>query len=319
MDTRFLATLLTVVETGSLVEAARVGGLTAAAVGQRIRKLERQIGCPLFERVGVNIRPTKSCELLYPHIRGLVEDAKRLTDHLDETGLSGTLRVGAISTIVAGLIPSVLQSIRRAHPAVHLRIVPSGSAQIYDRLIEGQHDVAIIVRPKFEPPKSRRIVPLLEEPYVAINRVPIETGIPEALATIEYIRYDIQSWGGENAEAYIKSQGVVPNLLCDLDSLETIASMVGSGAGMSIVPRWIGLNRHADKLWISDPISECASRQICILYNIPTRHPKIIDIFVQVLTDECAKIKKDYCSVDKDYLVAREESDNTRSGRLIGM
>lgn len=162
--------------------------------------------------------------------------------------------------------------------------------------MDGHYDVAVVVRPKFDPPKSRRVVPLFDEPYVAINAEAITTAIPEALATIPYIHYDLRSWGGESAQAYIRSCGVTPDLLCDLDSLETIASMVGSGAGMFIVPRWIGLSRHLDKLWISPPIPECSVREICILYSSSTRHPKIVDLLLERLGSEAGALRQQQCS-----------------------
>ena len=52
MDTQFLESFVMVVEHGSVAEAARRLNLTAAAVTQRIRALEREIGTALVSRSG---------------------------------------------------------------------------------------------------------------------------------------------------------------------------------------------------------------------------------------------------------------------------
>jgi DNA-binding transcriptional LysR family regulator len=52
MDTQFLDSFVTVVDYGSMAEAARRLNLTPAAVAQRIRALEDEIGASLFVRSG---------------------------------------------------------------------------------------------------------------------------------------------------------------------------------------------------------------------------------------------------------------------------
>ncbi|MFL6719014.1 MAG: LysR family transcriptional regulator, partial [Burkholderiaceae bacterium] len=52
MDTRFLESLVTVVEQGSIAEAARRLNLTPAAITQRIQALERELGTALLMRSG---------------------------------------------------------------------------------------------------------------------------------------------------------------------------------------------------------------------------------------------------------------------------
>ncbi|MBN3728046.1 LysR family transcriptional regulator, partial [Burkholderia sp. Ac-20379] len=50
METRYLKSLLAVVDSGSIADAARVEHLTAAAIGQRVQALERELGFALLSR-----------------------------------------------------------------------------------------------------------------------------------------------------------------------------------------------------------------------------------------------------------------------------
>jgi DNA-binding transcriptional LysR family regulator len=60
MDTRFLESLVTVVDTGSFAEAARRLNLTPAAIAQRIHTLESEIGASLVSRSGRTVRLTEA-------------------------------------------------------------------------------------------------------------------------------------------------------------------------------------------------------------------------------------------------------------------
>lgn len=56
-----LENLDAVLEYGGVRRAAAHLGVTPQAVSSSIRKLERELGCALFERVGIELRPTGFC------------------------------------------------------------------------------------------------------------------------------------------------------------------------------------------------------------------------------------------------------------------
>lgn len=64
MDTRYLKTLITVVETGSFSSAARTLHLTQSAVSQRIKFLEEAFGYSLFDRSGIALLLTAAGEMV---------------------------------------------------------------------------------------------------------------------------------------------------------------------------------------------------------------------------------------------------------------
>lgn len=282
MDTEFLKSLLLVIEAGSIAEAARRQNLTAAAVGQRIRAIEHKLGKPLLERVGVTSKPTVACRTILPHVRSLVEDADALSERLDESEMTGTLRIGAISTQVADTIPYILEAFNRQCPRVHLHIVPGTSRQLYEALNQGQLDLALMVAPDFDLPKSRKVERFHSEDFVLISGGAPEEPLARFLATRPYIRYDSDSWGGIMVERYLAERDISPHVLCDLDSLETIAAMVGNGMGFSILPHWVGLDRHRSRLCVRPLEPPGPSREICLLYNIPVRLPNAVKILVNL-------------------------------------
>src|ERR1700722_20291326 len=108
---------LRAVEThGSVVAAADALGLTPRAVSQQIKRLERQTGVPLLERVGRG-------GMLTGHGRHLVEQGTRLLSDLEElqAGLhrqggtvAGHVRLAAFSTAMRGLIAPALPPVLAA-------------------------------------------------------------------------------------------------------------------------------------------------------------------------------------------------------------
>jgi DNA-binding transcriptional LysR family regulator len=56
-----------------------------------------------------------------------------------------------------------------------------------------------------------------------------------------FIRYDARSWGGQIAQRYLDEHAIEPNVLCELDALETIVMLVAQGMGVSLVPQWAGM------------------------------------------------------------------------------
>lgn len=243
METRYLKSLIAVVDSGSIADAARAEHLTAAAVGQRVQALERELGFSLLSRSGHAARPTQACLALLPRARRLVREAALLGSDASADGLAGTLRIGAISTALTGMLPAALRKLTQAAPQCRPVIVPGTSRALFQMLQAGELDAAVIVAPPFELPKALRSVQLRREPLVLLAP-PQARGRPATLLrSLPYIRYDPDAWGGRHAADWLADQGLEPAVLCDLDALEAIAMLAADSMGVGLVPHWTGLER----------------------------------------------------------------------------
>lgn len=77
MDTRFVESFVTVVEKGSIAEAARRLNLTPAGVAQQIRAIEREIGKPIVMRTGRTVVPTEIGIAMLDRARALLRHVHR--------------------------------------------------------------------------------------------------------------------------------------------------------------------------------------------------------------------------------------------------
>jgi DNA-binding transcriptional LysR family regulator len=230
MDTRFLESFLTVVEAGSMAEAARRLGVTPAAVAQRIQALEQEIGTQLLSRAGRTVRPTEAGTAILARSRQVVREVRELRAFAAGEKLAGEIRLGAISTALTGLLPRLLMQLVSEAPLVDFYVVPGTSIELYRKVVEGDLDAAILVKPQFSLPKAYEWHLLRTEPLVVIGPEASAGSDPhELLRSRPFIRYDRNHWGGRLADSYLRQAGIRPQERLELDALEAIAVMVDKG------------------------------------------------------------------------------------------
>lgn len=148
IDLAALTSLRAVDAHGSVVAAADALGYTPSAVSQQVKRLERQTGVPLLERVGRGV-------MLTDHGRHLVEAGARLLADLEqvEAGLhhrsgavAGHLRLTAFSTAMRGLIAPVVRALRAEHPDLTLTLTEREPWDTVDLVASGQSDLGVVHR-----------------------------------------------------------------------------------------------------------------------------------------------------------------------------
>ena len=108
MDIRFLESFVTVAECGSIAEAARRLNLTPAALAQRLRALEQDLGHSLVSRVGRTVRPTASGLAVLRHAGALIDGARDLRAIAAQVAAAGVVRTAVVvvgPVLTAGEFP----------------------------------------------------------------------------------------------------------------------------------------------------------------------------------------------------------------------
>jgi DNA-binding transcriptional LysR family regulator len=148
IDLTAVTSLRAVADHGTVVSAAEALGFTPSAVSQQVKRLERQTGVRLLERVGRGV-------ILTAHGRHLVEAGSRLLADLEamECGLhrqagtiGGQLRVTAFSTAMRGLVAPTVRSLRHAHPDLTLALTEREPWDTVDLVASGQTDLGVVHR-----------------------------------------------------------------------------------------------------------------------------------------------------------------------------
>lgn len=285
MDIRFLESFVTVADCGSIAEAARRLNLTAAAVAQRLRKLEQDLGHGLVIRVGRTVQPTAAGLAILDHARHLIEAARDLRAIAAQDEPAGPLRLGAVATSMTGVLPGILGQLRARYPKIEYFVRPDSSVDLYHGVIARDLDAALIVKPHFPMPKSTGWLTLRHEKMVLITPLDIPLDDPEQMiGQHPFIRYDRNQWGGQIVDRYLRENGMRVQEWLELDALEAIAALVSRGLGIAIVPDWAppwpeGLRLRK----ISLP--DAGGRQTGVLWNRSGARVAATQAFVQACQD----------------------------------
>lgn len=239
MSIRHLRTLLAIAEQGSFAAAARAVRLTQSAVSMQMRALEEELGTALFDR---STRPPA----LTSAARALIADAEELVRGYDrlvherrsqDAPVEGHLRLGAVPSVITGILPTAIAALRRRHPGMHVEIAMALSADLVDRLERGRLDAAIVSE-LGKPRQGYLWQPFAREPLVLI--APLDAprqSAAELLAAYPFIRYTRQAWVGRLIDATLKRRRIKVGEAMTLDTLEAVTAMVSHGLGVSIVPQ----------------------------------------------------------------------------------
>lgn len=239
MDTKFLESFLIVAECGSVAEAARRSNMTSAAVAQRIRALELELGQTLVSRVGRTVRPTAAGLAVQRHGPALVRAARDLKAIAAGDLPSGQLRLGATATAMTGLIPLITASLSARFQQIDYFLQPGSSVDLYHAVLAGELDAAIIIEPQFPIPKAFGWSTIRQEPLVLLVPEDVDVQDPhDMLRQLPFIRYDRNQWGGQIVDRYLRRHTITVREWAELDALDAIAALVDRGLGAALVPDW---------------------------------------------------------------------------------
>src|SRR3954469_9764002 len=120
MDLAALRSLEAVQTHGSVVAAARALGFTPSAISQQIKRLERQSGVELLERVGRGVILSGPGRILVAEGTRIAGELERLeTDlHAHAGEVVGEIGLLGFSTAMRGLVGPVAASLMAEHPGL---------------------------------------------------------------------------------------------------------------------------------------------------------------------------------------------------------
>jgi DNA-binding transcriptional LysR family regulator len=166
-----LRVLREVAARGSFTAAAESLGYTQSAVSRQVAGLETAAGAALFDRTARGVRLTDAGGALLRRAGTVLDEVDAAQRELE--GMSqlatGRLRVGAIPTAAAALLPRALRAFRERHPGVDVSLREGGTTSQIRRLISGSADAAVIgVMPQGQAPGDPRVAleHLIDDPML---------------------------------------------------------------------------------------------------------------------------------------------------------
>lgn len=245
-ELRHLRYFVTLVEERNFDRAASRLGIAQPGLSQQIISLEKIVGTPLLDRSRRAVKLTHSGEILFQEAKKVLAqtEATVAAIHRAGRGESGRISIGYVaSAAYSGAVVHAVRDFKRDHPYVEIELQEMELRQQLQRIADGLLDFGYIRSPA-PIPNGVAVQVILREPLMAIlpsdhafagrpiedlSRLSGETFItPRQPPEVGFHRSTLQA---------CREAGFEPGVKAVAHDFTEIASLVGIGAGIALVPQ----------------------------------------------------------------------------------
>ena len=144
MTIRHMRIFLEVCRTMNVTRAAENLYMTQPAVSHVIAELEKEAGCPLFDRISRRIYLTEAGRIFLEKARQILELHEELSAGFPALTGQAPLRIGSGITIANFHLPTILRRCRRLDGFPSVRVTVDQAGRIEEALLNSELDVALI-------------------------------------------------------------------------------------------------------------------------------------------------------------------------------
>ncbi len=129
----------------SFSRAAEKLYISQPALSSTIKKLEKSLGFPIFERCGKEISPTSLGEKYIQAIEEILRIKNNLENEIDDLLKlrKGSIVLGSTSFIVSNVLPDLLKDFRTLHDGIEIKIIVEQSTVLHEKFEQGLIDILI--------------------------------------------------------------------------------------------------------------------------------------------------------------------------------
>jgi LysR family hydrogen peroxide-inducible transcriptional activator len=277
-----------VAELGNVTRAAEACHVSQPSLSQQIVKLERELGQPLFERLGRGVRLTEAgrrFKLYADQILSLTEDA---CTHVADSPDSGRIVLAAIPTIAPYFLPVVLTRFAKACPKAQIEIVEDTTGNILRLLAQGDVDLAILALPiQAEHVHTKTLFteellavlpsnhPLAKKPKVGLKD----------LVTEPFVVLNEAHCLTRNTMSFCERHAASPLVTAKGHQLLTVLELVRLGQGVSLIPAMAVPTGRDEGREYRSISGDKPSRTIALAWNRMHYQTQLFKRFVQFLSE----------------------------------
>lgn len=273
MNLRHLTTFVTIVESGTLTEAARRLYKTQGAVSHDLKELESALGLTLIDRSGQRIQVTSAGETLLP----VITDVLRRVREVERVGRK--LREGELGVVRVGTLPSLgtfvlahLVEFQRSFPDVRFTLFTELQTVLADWLADGRLDL-VLAQPELSSRLETHALDA-EEAYVVMPAddplAQRDTLRAEDIVGRPFIGFVRDTQSTRLAEEFFRPLGRYPDPAIEVEDFRLMASLIRQRLGIGLMPASALVAEAADDL-VALPTSPALSRPLVLLTDVRQR------------------------------------------------
>lgn len=284
----------------SFTKAAEVLFMTQPAVTFQIKQLEEHFNTRLFDRGHGRISLTPAGEVVLGYAERILGLSSEMDVRLSElTGeISGSLMVGASTTIAEFLLPRILGEFKSTYPNVRSRLTVGNSESIENRVMEHTIDIGFIESPSHEPNLECEACCDDELVVVCSPRFPLARSkelTPQKLLEHPYVSREPGSGTREFTESYLRQHGVAPeqmNVVMELGSPIALNGVIETGLGFAIASRASVVKAQRLGDLVAIPLKPRLIRTLSMVYPKEKFRSRLVTTFVSFAAERLRALAK---------------------------
>ncbi len=269
MDMRTIQTFIEVAELQSITKAAQSLGFAQSTVTMQIQALERELGVPLFDRIGKHISLTAPGRKFLTHAYELSHILQKAGALGEENG--GVLRIGVLESLLFSRLTTLLPTFKAQHPQVELHIKMGQATELLQLVKQNQLDLAYLSADRNTDPDLICLHRRREEMiFVCGTSHPLANR--SSLSVDELLQHELVVTERSGVcfgrlRALAAAHNVLLKSSIEVDSTAVIASLLKIGMGPAFLPAYALADHLADgslvKLAVNTPPEHYESQILC--------------------------------------------------------
>ena len=260
MEIRELFSFYHVSRLRSVSKAAQYLGIGQPTVTTHIKKIEKEFGIVLFDRIKRPIRLTPDGAAFYELARPVVDNVmggmELLKTEMDSHENRGSLSLGAYTDVILYHLPTIVKEFRDRNPRVQIRLTAGTYASLMELSLSGELDLMIGTRPQPDN-QSLEFRPLFPLPFVLLTPRGHELmRLPEVtladIARWPLIVLEPVSRVRRSVEQALRRDGLQYNIALEIPIVEIAKKYVEIGMGISIVSEYSVQPLDREKLGVRE-------------------------------------------------------------------
>ncbi len=263
MTLQQLRYFLAAAEHGSFSAAAGELRVAQPSVSEQVRRLEHELGVPLFGRVGRGLVLTEAGRTFRPHaeaaLRSVAAAREAVAGVRDIS--SGTASFGAFGTALHYVLGDLVQDFRERYPSVRLRIVGENSSEVAERVRAGQLEAGLVVLPIDD--SGLEVRPVMHEQVLFVSSRPERLRTPMSMTRLARIplvlpaaRYGAVDPTRRQLAERAQRAGVRIEPVIEVEELASALELVARGLGDTVAGEGSLAGRHVPRGLGSVPFEE---------------------------------------------------------------
>jgi len=235
---------------GSLTAAANTLNLTQSALSHAVKKLEQQLGTPVWTREGRSMRLTQAGQYLLRLANRMLPQFELAEERMKQyaQGERGTLRIGMECHPCYQWLLKVVSPYLARWPDVDVDVKQRFQFGGIGALIGYEIDVLVTPDPlkrpelRFQPVFDYEQVLVVADGHALADEAYVT---PEQLASEVLITYPVETDRLDIYTQFLTPANVVPRRHKVIETTDIMLQMVASGRGVAALPRWLA-EEYAD-------------------------------------------------------------------------